>query len=146
MEQLRFPLFVSLTGKQVVVVGGGKIGTRRAAVLARFGAAVTVIDPKICENIPDMTILSREYRPGDLKNAFLAVAATNDRAVNHQVWQEADALGIPISVADCPEECSFFFPAVCVTDGLVAGIVGDGSDHIRTAAAAKRIRAVLEDE
>ena len=52
---------------------------------------------------------------------------------------------IPCSVADCAAESTFFFPAVCEGGGLTAGVVSDGTAHGKTAAAAKRIRAVLEE-
>ena len=142
---LRFPLFIDLDGKAAVVVGGGAIGMRRAAVLRDFGAAVTVVAPEIREEPEGVACFLRAYQPGDLSGAFLAVAATNDRAVNHAVYEEASRLGIPVNVCDCPAECGFFFPAVCQGEGLVAGVVGDGSDHRRTAQAAKAIRKTLEE-
>ena len=142
---LRFPLFVDLTGKAAVVVGGGAIGLRRAAVLQRFGARVTVIAPEIREKPEGIACLLRSYRPGDLAGAFLAVAAANDRAVNHAVYEEARDRGILVNVCDCPGECDFYFPAICQTETLVAGLVGDGSDHRRTARAAKAVRKTLEE-
>ena len=80
-----------------------------------------------------------------MEGAALAIAATNDRSVNRRVGEDAKALGIPVSVADCEAECSFYFPAICVGDGLVAGVVSEGKDHHRTARAAKAIRKVLEE-
>ncbi len=142
---LRFPLFVDLAGKAVVVVGGGAIGLRRAAVLQRFGARVTVIAPEIREKPEGIAGLLRSYQSGDLTGAFLAVAATNDRAVNHAVYEEARDRGILVNVCDCPDECDFYFPAICQTETLVAGLVGDGSDHRRTARAAKAVRKTLEE-
>ena len=142
---LRFPLFVDLTGKAAVVVGGGAIGLRRAAVLQRFGARVTVIAPEIREKPEGIAGLLRSYQSGDLTGAFLAVAATNDRAVNHAVYEEARDRGILVNVCDCPDECDFYFPAICQTETLVAGLVGDGSDHRRTARAAKAVRKTLEE-
>ena len=142
---LRFPLFVDLAGKAVVVVGGGAIGLRRAAVLQRFGARVTVIAPEIREKPEGIAGLLRSYQSGDLTGAFLAVAATNNRAVNHAVYEEARDRGILVNVCDCPDECDFYFPAICQTETLVAGLVGDGSDHRRTARAAKAVRKTLEE-
>ena len=118
-----FPLFVDLTGRPCVIVGGGAIAARRAEVLARFGGAVTVIAPTWRGGVSGVRWERRTYRSGDLAGAFLAVAATDDRAVNRQVGEEARALGIPVSVADCREECSFFFPAVCEGGGVTAGLV-----------------------
>lgn len=138
----RFPLFVSLVGKKCVVFGAGAIAARRVGVLRRFGAAVTVIAP----DSPAGTAVNyvRGYEKSDLSGTFLAVAATNDREVNHRIAADCAALHIPCSVADCAAESTFFFPAVCEGGGLVAGVVSDGTAHSKTAAAAKRIRAVLE--
>ena len=86
----------------------------------------------------------RPYAPGDVAGAAVAVAATDDRAVNRAVGEEARALGVPVSVADCPDECTFFFPAICTGEHLVAGVAGRGTDHALTARAAKAIRATLE--
>lgn len=142
---LRFPLFIDLSGQKAVIIGGGAIACRRSEVLCWFGAQVTLIAPE-CKALPDgVEWLARSYQTGDLAGCALAVAATDDRAVNHQVGLDAKALGIPVSVADAREECTFFFPAVCVNDDLVAGVVSDGSNHHRTARAAKAIRATLEE-
>lgn len=144
---MRFPLFVDLSGKQAVLIGGGAVSARRAEVLLRFGAAVMVIAPELKASFPDGVIyLSRPYAPGDLQEAFLAVAATDDRAVNRTVGEEARRRGIPVSVADCPEECTFFFPAVCEGETLIAGVISkNGADHRATAAGARAIRRTLEE-
>ena len=145
LQEYRFPLFLDLRGKKAVIVGGGKIALRRAAVLLSFGAAVTLIAPE-CEAVPEgVSFLQRPYAPGDLAGAFLAVAATNSREVNRQVGQEAAQSGIFVSVADRKEESTFFFPAICAGGGLIAGVVSHGGEHKKTAAAAKKIRSVLEE-
>lgn len=144
-DPFRFPLFLNLLGKRAVVVGGGPVACRRAGVLARFGAEVTLVAPD-CGELPEgISWEKRGYRSGELAGAALAVAATGDRSVNRQVGEEARALGIPVSVADSPEECTFFFPAICTGSGLVAGVVGRGDDHRLTARAAKAIRKTLEE-
>lgn len=142
---LRFPLFLDLTGKTVVVVGGGKIAARRIASLRPFGCRLVVVAPELSCKDEGLTWHPRAYRPGDLAGAFLAIAATPDRQVNHAVWEEASRRGIPVSVADCEAECSFYFPAICTGDNLIAGVVSSGKDHHRTARAAKEIRRVMEE-
>lgn len=145
LEEYRFPLFVNLKGRKAVVIGGGKIALRRIGVLLDFGAEVTVIAPE-CEAVPSgVNYLCRPYEAGDLSGAFLAVAATNDRAVNHRAALEAKQEGIFVSVADSREESTFFFPAICAGNGLISGVVSRGEDHHKTVRAARAIRTVLED-
>ena len=144
-QPLRFPLFLDLTGKKVVLVGGGTIAARRIGTLRLFGCEIVVIAPELKAKAEDLTWLQRPYEPGDLEGAFLAIAATGDREVNRQVGEEARRLGIPVSVADCEAECSFYFPAICTGEGLVAGVVSSGKDHHKTARAAREIRKVLEE-
>ena len=144
MAGSRFPLFIDLTGRRAVVLGGGTVGLRRAEVLRRFGAKVTVISPHLAGPLAGAVHVPRAYRAGDLAGAFLVVAATDDGAVNAAAGQEARREGALFNRSDCPEDCDFFFPAICQGDGLVAGVVGDGADHRRTAEAARRIRKALE--
>ena len=141
----RFPLFLDLTGKQVVLVGGGTIAARRIATLRLFGCDITVIAPELSCSAQGLHWIPRPYQEGDLDGAFLAIAATNDRVTNHQVGLDAAALGIPVSVADCESECSFYFPAICAGEDLIAGVVSTGKDHHKTARAAKAIRRALEE-
>lgn len=142
----RFPLFVDLNGKRAVIIGGGAVAARRAGVLARFGAEVTVIAPELKGGFEGAAVERRAYEPGDLEGAFLAAACTDDRGVNRRVGEEARALGIPVSVCDCPGECTFFFPAVCEGGGMVAGLVSQGGrDHAKTAETAGRVRRILEE-
>ena len=140
-----FPLFIDLAGRPVTVVGGGTVGLRRAAALRDFGAAVTVVAPALKEPLEGVVHLPRPYRPGDLEGAFLVLAAADDPAVNDAVEAEARRRGIPFNRSDDRRRCDFYFPALCRSHGIVAGVAGDGGDHRRTAEAARRIRQVLEE-
>ena len=124
-----FPFFAEISGKRVLIVGNGPVANRKRNALLPFGAEVTVLD--------------RPFAPGDLEGAYLALAAADDPAVNAAAGEEARSQGILFNRSDCPADCDFFFPAICEGAGLVAGVVGDGTDHRRTAQAAKRIREVL---
>lgn len=141
----KFPLFVSLEGRRVVLIGGGTIAARRIAALRQFGCKIVVIAPELKCAAEGLTWLRRGYESGDLAGAFFAVAATDSREVNHAVYEEAKKRGILVSVADCEAECSFYFPAICTGAELVAGVVSGGKDHHKTAIAAKQIRTVLEE-
>lgn len=144
----RFPLFVDLSGARCLVIGGGAVGSRRAEALARFGARVTVVDPAPLDGARRAAdeVRARPYRPGDEEGYALVIAATGDRGVNRMVGERCRRLGVPVSVADASDECTFFFPALCEGERVVAGAVSrdatpDG--HTLTARAAARIRDVL---
>lgn len=147
-EMPRFPLFVSLAAKPVLIVGGGAIASRRARVLLEFGAAVTVVSPDISPEIQEMldrVRWRREHYTGLDQAYFLVIAATNQRAVNRRIAEDANQVGIPVSVADCKEESTFWFPAVMRGGGLVAGMVSENGDHGAVKQAAQQIRKCLED-
>ena len=145
MGTKRFPLFVDLTGKKALVIGGGTVGLRRAEVLARFGAEVTVVSPALSREAERIRHIPRKYAPGDQEGAFLAVAAADDPQVNEAAGREARRLGVFFNRSDAPADCDFFFPAVCEGGGMVAGLAGDGTDHGKTARTAKEIRNILEN-
>ena len=145
METKRFPLFVDLAGKKALVIGGGTVGLRRAEVLARFGAEVTVVSPTLSREVERIRHIPRKYTLGDLEGAFLAVAASDDPQVNEAAGREARQLGVLFNRSDAPADCDFFFPAVCEGGGMVAGLAGDGTDHGKTARTAKEIRKILEN-
>ncbi len=139
MSELRFPLFVDLKGKKAVVIGAGTVGMRRAQVLQSFGAQVTVFDP----GVEDEMVCKRLCTPEDLVGAYLCVIATSEGQSNQTYGQWAREAGAMVNVADDPQNCDFFFPAICQGDTLVAGVVGQGQSHSKTAQVAQRIRQVI---
>lgn len=144
-KPMRFPLFVDLTERPCLVVGCGKIGARRAEVLLRYGASVTVVDPN--GNVPSgAKHIRRNVQPDDLNGMFLVTAATDNRQVNEEIYRQCVAQNIWVSTADNQEQCTFFFPAVRTGAGLSVGLVSDGSDHKKTARTARAIEAVLQEE
>ena len=141
----RFPLFVSLAERPCLVVGCGPVGLRRVGVLQEFGARVTVIAPH-CHRIPEgARLLRRCFEPGDTKGMVLVVAATDNREVNRQIALECGGSNIPVSVADCPGESSFYFPAICQSQNLVAGLVSKDSNHRLVAQSAAALRQWMKE-
>ncbi len=145
-----FPLFLSLEGKTCVVIGGGKIAQRRIETLLSFGCRLKVISPQLTPKLQKLAEANafsweaRPYREGDFTGAFLAVAATDVREVNHQAAVFCRQEGIFISVADCVEECTFQFPAVVRKPPLVIGLNSGGTDHALVKKTAAFLRTRLE--
>lgn len=144
-----FPIFIEIEKKKCLVVGGGKVALRKVETLLRYDAQVHVVSREICEEIrallPPENIHEGELlpSPGDTNarellpecscgpewplpdhftGAALVVAATGSREVNHRVAQFCRARRIPVNVADAPEECTFFFPAVVKKGDISIGV------------------------
>ena len=145
-----FPLFIDSAGKTVLVVGGGRIATRRALSLAKFRFTLTVVAPEVSAELERLaergrvTLKRRPFEDGDLEDAFLVVAATDQRDVNHHVASLARHKGILASVADKKDECGFYFPGIVEDGQTVIGLCGDGGSHHAAAQTAKRIREMLK--
>ena len=106
-----YPVFLDLRDRPVVVIGGGRVAARKAAGLVEAGARVRVIAPQVGRGVRAQAVERRRYRKGDLRGAALVFAATDDRAVNQAVGEEARRRRIPVNVADRAEECTFLVPA-----------------------------------
>ena len=147
MDRPYFPVFIDLEGKAVLVAGGGRIALRRVRTLLRFGAKIRVVAPRLCREIEDMSKTGmlcteqREYKPGDIREASLVLAATDSREVNRQIREECRAEGIPVNVSDDRELCDFYFPSVVMTDEAVIGISSGGENPGRT----KELRRKIEE-
>ena len=138
-----------LTGKKVVVVGGGSVAQRRLPLLIASGADVHVITRTATPAVEAtamasrITLSLREYRDGDLAGAWYAIAATDDAQVNSAVVAEADRRRIFCVRADIAVEGSAVTPASFDYAGLSVGVLA-GGEHRRSAAIRSAIREALQ--
>jgi precorrin-2 dehydrogenase/sirohydrochlorin ferrochelatase len=140
-------LLVDLHHARCVVVGGGEVAARKVESLWAAGAQVSVISPHLHPVLESLAtggveVIRRAYQRGDLEGTFLAVAATDEPAVNEAVWEEARARGMLINVADDPEHCNFFVPAAVRQGDLVIAVSTGGASP----ALARCLRERLEVE
>ena len=135
-------MFMDLSGRRCVVVGGGSVANRKARKLLQARAEVVVISPKILPELESVAvdIKRRPYEPGDLSGAYLAFTATDSRKVNAAVAREANERGIPVNVADQPSEGDFALPSTLRRGGLQVAVSTGGASPTL----ARRIRAELE--
>jgi uroporphyrin-III C-methyltransferase/precorrin-2 dehydrogenase/sirohydrochlorin ferrochelatase len=143
---VRYPLFVDLAGRRVVVVGGGTVAVRRLTDLLAAGAEVTVIAPSYDRAIADLdvTVEHREFAPADLDGAWLALACTNVARVNAAVAAAADRRGIWCIRADDAARSRAWRPATAEIDDVTVA-VSAGGDPSRAVTLRDGIAARLRD-
>jgi precorrin-2 dehydrogenase/sirohydrochlorin ferrochelatase len=117
---------LALEGRGAVVIGGGEVAARKVQDLLAAKAHVTVIAPQLCDGIVALAgeqlvvAHGRPYRTGDLAGAFVAIAATDDKALN------AAAINVLVNVVDRPALCTFTVPATLRRGDLTIAIATEG--------------------
>ncbi|MBQ0001245.1 MAG: bifunctional precorrin-2 dehydrogenase/sirohydrochlorin ferrochelatase, partial [Clostridiales bacterium] len=123
-----FPLFVDLSDKKILVVGGGNVATRRVKTLLPFTKQIMVIAPKMTEELYRMVKMGtvsgdfREVKKTDFEDVYMVLACTNDEQVNNNIYYICKDMGIYVNLANSKEKCDFFFPGVVKKDEAVVGI------------------------
>ena len=142
-----FPMFVDLSGRPVLIVGGGSVALRKLRKLAPYGPKCVVVAPEVAEEIRSMDgvqVCRRPFSPDDLEpRPVLVIAATDDPAVNRQVSSLCRQQNIPVNVADDPALCTFLFPALVQQGSFSAGISTGGASPVAAAYFKERLEDIL---
>ncbi|MFO0822774.1 MAG: bifunctional precorrin-2 dehydrogenase/sirohydrochlorin ferrochelatase [Gemmataceae bacterium] len=136
-----FPVMLNVAGRIVVVVGGGAVGTRKAAAAIAAGATVRVIDPAEQLARQDITHIREAYHPAHLNGAFLVFACATS-SVNAQVVADAQARNILVNSATDPAAGDFTLPSVVRCGDLTLAMSTGGA----APALARRLREKFEAE
>lgn len=123
----QYPINLLLDGRTCLVVGGGTVAARKVEGLLEAGGRVRVVAIDVRAEVRALGVPFevRPYRSGDLDGVWLAIAATDDPAVNAAVRADGDAARVWVNAADDPASCSFTLPAV-VRQGPVTVTVATG--------------------
>jgi len=140
------PIFLDVRGQPCLVVGGGEVAARKASLLLRAGARVTVRAPALCAAFDAWLAEGRvSHRAGnfiddDVLAHAVAIAATDDDGVNRAVAAAARARHIPVNVADQPALCSFILPSIVDRAPVIVAVSSSGASPVL----ARLLRARLE--
>ena len=143
-----FPMFVKLSGRLVVVMGGGLIAEGKHPSVLDAEARVRLIAPAITPGIAawvrqrKIDWLPKEFEAGDLEGACLVIAATSAPGVNEAVFHEAESQGILCNAVDDVANCHFYYGAVVQRGDLQIAVSTNG----KSPALAQRIRKELEQQ
>ncbi len=141
-----FPLFFKLEGRKVLIVGGGEVALRKADLLSRAGACITILAPDISHELQALLtddkhqFIYENYNKRYMLGARVIIAATDDETLNHEIHADATELNIPVNVVDTPPLCDFIFPAIIDRNPIVIGISSNGKAPVL----ARLLRARLE--
>lgn len=141
-----YPVFLEMTDRPCVVVGGGAVAERKAEGLLAAGAQVTVVSPELTPALAALKQegrlrhVARAYREGDLEGYEVAVVATDDGSVNAAVAREGRERGVWVNAVDDPPNCDFIIPSVIRRGDVVIAVSTGGASP----ALARRLREELE--
>jgi len=145
----QFPLFITLTARTVLVVGGGPIAARKVRALIPTGAHIEVVSPTLCaelialKNSGDLTHRATLYKAGDARQYWLSIAATNDVSVNALVASDAMSADALVNVTDNPELGNVSFASIVNRNPLQIAISTGGSSPILARLIRSRIAAFI---
>jgi uroporphyrin-III C-methyltransferase/precorrin-2 dehydrogenase/sirohydrochlorin ferrochelatase len=143
------PIFIQLRGSPAVVVGGGNVALRKVDLLLRAGARVTVIAPKLHDELRALAVrgqlnyVALEFHPHHLDGTSLVIAATDSRDVNAAVSAAAQARRLPINVVDDPELSTFIFPAIIDRSPVIVAVGSSGHSPVLARRVRQQIEALL---
>ena len=148
----KYPIFLELSGRRAVVVGGGAVAVRKAQSLLAAGARLVVVAERIdnmlmilCRD-KNVELIKSKYSKDYLAEAVLAIAATNNHRLNRRIYKDCQELEVLCNVVDEPELCDFFVPAVVKRGDLQIAISTEGhcpayAGHIR-----KKLEEIFTEE
>ncbi|MBN2463069.1 MAG: bifunctional precorrin-2 dehydrogenase/sirohydrochlorin ferrochelatase [Dehalococcoidia bacterium] len=141
-----YPILLNVQGKKCLVVGGGNVALRKVQALLEQGANVEIVSPNFCPELNKLAkegtvrAINRDYKPEDLKETFIAIAATDDVKTNESLAAQARRLGILVNVVDDPNNSDFIVPSYFRRGDIIIAVSTSG----RSPALARKIRSELE--
>ena len=141
-----YPLFLDITDRRCVVIGGGDVAERKVARLLDFGASVVVVGKTLTPGLEAMKKAGRishidvDYDQALIDDAFLVIGATDRDDVNAKISRDGKEKGILVNIVDDPDKCDFVLPSLIRQGDLLIAISTGG----KSPALAKKLREDME--
>lgn len=143
------PIFADLKQRPVLVVGGGDVAARKVSLLQRVGAEIRIVAQSLSPELEQQRLqgrvlwLGKTFDPQQLDDVFLAIAATDDNALNAAVFAEADKRRVLANVVDDQPRCSFIFPSIIDRSPLVVAVSSSGQAPVLARLLREKLEALL---
>lgn len=150
----RFPLYIDMQHRKIVIVGGGAVALRKARILTEYGAITKVLSQEFCEGLRMMEarqlLVCEEIRMvpeefGRVDAAFMVVCATGDRRLNRELAVYCRERGIWVDCADSESDSSCLFPSVVRRQNIVIGISSSGGVPALTRHLRQKIEEIVPE-
>ena len=144
-----FPAFLRLDGRPVLVVGGGEVALRKIRLLRRAGAELRIVARALHPELADLVgqgaafHVAEDFDAAQLDGCRLAVAATDDGALNRRVAAAAEARGVFVNVVDDPQPSTYITPSIVDRSPLTVAIGSAGAAPVLARRLRERIEALL---
>nr|WP_218947780.1 MULTISPECIES: siroheme synthase CysG [unclassified Acinetobacter] len=142
-----FPISLKLQQQPCLIVGGGHIAYRKAVLLQKAGAVISVVAPEIEASLLEIVqATAGQYVQApfnseiSLRSYRLVIAATNDAGVNRQVFEDCEAENVLVNSVDDPPHCRFMVPAIIDRSPLIISVASNGTSPVLS----RQIRTQLE--
>ena len=148
----KYPIFLELGSRRVVVIGGGAVAVRKVQALLSAGARVVVVAERMDELMTalcqgtDAELVKSKYSKSYLAGALLAIAATNNQQLNKQIYKDCQELEVLCNVVDVPELCDFFVPAVVKRGKLQIAIGTEGQCPAYAGHTRKKLETIFTEQ
>lgn len=143
-----YPVFLDLHDVAVLVVGGGRVGARKADGLAAAGARVRLVASEVSDHVHRVALAEvreRAFEPDDLDGMRLVVTATGDVDVDRTISHAARTKGIWTNAADQPVDCEFILPAITRAGRVTGAISTDGASPALAGYLRDRLAEILDE-
>lgn len=147
-EDLQFlPISINVTGKKILLIGGGKVATHKGNIMTRFVQNVTVISPDFTDEIKKLpfVFIEKEYEKTDLEDFFLVYVCTGNHELNTQIKLDAEELGILTSVCDAPLLCDFVSPAIYEEDHITISVSSNAQNANQSVDIRNQIKELIQN-
>ena len=128
----KYPIFLELKDRKVVIIGAGSIATRKLQSLLGTGARLVIVAERFTDVLTTLCkgtkaeLIQDRYSKNYLTDASLAIAATNDLQLNEQIYKDCQKLQVLCNIVDQPDCCDFFVPAVVKRGKLQIALSTEG--------------------
>ena len=141
------PLSLNITGKKILIIGGGKVAAKKIKILEQFTGDITVVATKICKEIEVGNIICREkeYHKSDLAGYHIIYACTNIERLNRRIKKDCEETGKLINVVDNPGLSDFVSPAIFKKDQMTVAVGSNAQNVLESIELRNKIRDFLNN-